>query len=281
VTALIAAPRAVPLGGHLFRWAASLGAAGAILFAAASAFAQAAATVNPGPVIIVVGERSRDRHNNDWSDWDDDWEDSWEDYNRTLLQMQRESISSQEEQTREAARAVRRDELDKTRKDAAAEREAYFQSILETSQASLRAPRGVYYRRPGSTSTEPPSPAAPTIEVGGVAYRYDQGIFWLQQGEEFLVVTAPVGAVVGALPRGAMRVPFGGASYWYFFGAFYAERDGTYAVIRPPAGLTVHYLPDGYTREKAGGADVFRFGETLFKPVFVQGVLAYQVVAGP
>ena len=42
----------------------------------------------------------------------------------------------------------------------------------------------------------------------------------------------------------------------------------------------MYYLPDGYTREKLGESDVYRFGDTLFKPVFVQGLLIYQVVAG-
>jgi hypothetical protein len=230
----------------------------------------------------AAADRAFVRHNsgdqND--DWDEDWEDAWEDYNRTLLQLQRESISSQEEQAREAERAVRREELEQNREKSAAEREAYFQAILEASQASLRAPRGVYFRKPGYTSADPPGPAAAAVEVEGVAYFYDRGIFWIQQGTDYLVVTAPAGAVVNAIPPGAVRIPFKGGSYWYFFGTFFAERSGTYAVVKPPAGLTVYYLPDGYSQEKRGAADVFRFGETLFKPVFVQGVLAYQVIAG-
>jgi hypothetical protein len=223
----------------------------------------------PGMAVVV-----------DDDDDDVDVEDLWDDYLDTMERMQRESISSQEEQAREAGRAVRRDELEKSREKALVEREAYFQAILETSQASLRAPRGVYYRKPGYTSAEPPAPAAAAIEVGGVTYIHDQGIFWLQQGSDYLVVTAPVGAVVPALPRGAARVPTGSGAYWYFFGTFFAGRDGAYAVVKPPEGLTVYYLPDGYTHEKAGGADVYRFGETLFQPVFVQGVLAFQVIAG-
>jgi len=137
----------------------------------------------------VVAQRSNWDNN-----WDDDWGDAWEDYNRTILQMQRESISSQEEQAREAGRQQRRDEIQQDRDKAAVEREAYFDAILEASQASLRAPRGVYYRKPGYSSADPPGPAATAVEVGGMPYLYDQGIFWLQQGSDYIVVTAPVGA---------------------------------------------------------------------------------------
>ena len=41
---------------------------------------------------------------------------------------------------------------------------------------------------------------------------------------------------------------------------------------------TVFYLPDGYSQEKVKGVGLYRFGDILFKPVFIQGVLAYQVV---
>jgi hypothetical protein len=272
-TAIVDA-RAAEAGARVLR-AALLGTAGAVLLGLAPPLAARAAAVNGGPVIVIVDDKNDDRDDA----WDDDWEDAWEDYNRTLLQMQRESISSQEEQAREAGRSARRDELEKSREKSAQEREAYFQAILEASQASLRSPRGVYFRKPGYSSAEPPGPAAAVVEVGGVPYLYDQGIFWLHQGTDYLVVTAPAGAIVGTLPRGAARIPFRGETYWYFFGTFFAGSDGRYAVVRPPGGLTVFYLPDGYAREQAGGADVYRFGETLFKPVFVQGVLAYQVVA--
>ena len=264
--------RAARLGARALR-AVILGALAAVLLGPALPAGGRAAAADRGGMVVA--------EHDDWdNNWDDDWEDSWEDYNRTLLQLQREAISSQEEQAREAGRAVRRDELEQSRGKSAAEREAYFDSVIEASQASLRAPRGVYYRKPGYASPDPPGERAESVEIGGIPYLYDQGIFWLQQGTDYLVVTAPAGAVVGALPRGAVPVPGGGASLWYFFGTFFARSDGGYTVVRPPAGVNVYYLPDGYTTEKAGGADVYRFGETLFKPVFIQGVLAYQVVSG-
>jgi hypothetical protein len=55
-------------------------------------------------------------------------------------------------------------------------------------------------------------------------------------------------------------------------------RGSAYEVIKPAAGLTVFYLPNGYSQEKVKGVELYRFGDILFKPVFIQGILAYQVV---
>jgi hypothetical protein len=202
-----------------------------------------------------------------------------DDYGWTLQQMQRESIASQEEQVREAGRAVRREELEKSREQQSAESRAYYESLLEASRAALRAPQGAYYRKPGSTSAEAPANAQP-VEAGGAGYLYDQGIFWLLPGPPFIVVVPPYGAVVDALPAGAYRVAARPPARHYFFGAFFEEKAGKYEVVKPAAGTMVSYLPDGYQIEQTAGATLFRYGQTLFKPVFVQGVLVYQVV-GP
>jgi hypothetical protein len=206
----------------------------------------------------------------------DDWDDDWDDYNQTILQMQRESISSQEEQAREAARAQRRAEIESQQEKSSAEHDAYFDAILADSQAALKSPQGVYYRKPGYSAAEVPN--ARTVELGGFTYHYDQGIFWLQQGSTYIVVTAPFGAVVDRLPQGVTRIQSRPRPIWYFFGTFFGERDGGYEVLKPAAGLTVFYLPDGYTQKNGDGAGPYRFGEVRFKPVFIQGVLAYQVV---
>jgi len=207
----------------------------------------------------------------------DDWDDGWDDYNQTILQLQRESIAAQEEQAREAGRALRRDEIATQQEKSAAEHKAYFDAILADSQASLKAPVGIYYRKPGYTVTEIPR-GDTTVEIGGFTYHYDQGVFWLRQGATYIVVTAPVGAVVDRLPRGATRIQFKPRPVWYFFGTFFGEKESAYEVLKPLAGLTVFYLPDGYTQENVKGAGLFRFGDIRFKPVFIQGVLAYQVV---
>jgi len=205
-----------------------------------------------------------------WGGWNDsDW---------TLLEMQDQSISSAEESAREAGRQKRRDELQVIEQKDLKEHEAYFDDILETSQAALKAPRGIYYRKPGFTSAEAPPGGSTSIEVSGSTYLYDQGIFWLQQGPQYTVVTAPIGAVVAKLPLGVTRVTSRQAAAWYLFGTFFAQKGNAFEVIKPSAGTQVFYLPDGYSQEKANGVDVYRFGDTLYRPVIVQGILAYQVV---
>lgn len=207
----------------------------------------------------------------------DEW-DEWDDYNRTILQLQRESLSSQEEQAREAGRVLRRDQIEKKQELSSAEHEAYFDAILEDSQAALKAPQGVYYRKPGYSAAEDPGGDARTVEVGGLTYRYDRGLFWLRQVSNYTVVTAPVGATVDTLPQGVTRIVSGAGPVWYFFGSFFGQKGSAYEVIKPAAGLQVFYLPDGYSQEKVKGVERYRFGDVLFKPVFIQGILAYQVV---
>jgi len=233
-------------------------------------------------------ERGRDedaRHqetsSDGWSGWDD-WSgwDGWGNTDWTRLETQHESISSAEEAGREAGRQKRRDEIEKTEQEDLKEHEAYFDQILETSLAALKEPSGIYYRKPGFTSAEAPAAGAAVIEVGGRRYLYDRGIFWLQQGSQYTVVTAPVGAVIDKLPVGVTRVASGQGAAWYLFGTFFGQKGGAFEVIRPSAGTQVFYLPDGYTQEKANGVDVYRFGDTLFRPVIIQGILAYQVVEG-
>jgi hypothetical protein len=206
------------------------------------------------------------------SDFDND-----DDFGLTILQMQREAISSQEERAREVGRERRRDEVEKLQQQQSSEHEEYFQSVLEASQASLRAPRGAYYRKPGESTQEAPSAAKP-LEVAGVGYLYDRGVFWLTPGPPFIVVTAPYGAVVEELPAGAYRIFGKEAPRYYYFGTFYEEKDGKFEVVRPAAGTLVSYLPDGYQTDQAQGTTRYLFGPTHFKPVFVQGVLVYQVV---
>jgi len=208
----------------------------------------------------------------------DDWDDDWSDYNQTIIQMQRESLSSQEEQAREAGRVMRREEIEKQQDKSSAEHEAYFDAILEDNQAALRAPLGVYYRKPGYSSADGPGSAARTVEVGDLTYLYDLGVFWFQQGPSFIVVTAPVGAAVDRLPQGVTRLASKPRLVWYYFGTFFGEKGGAYEVLKPPAGLTVFYLPDGYGQEMVKGVARYRFGDIFFKPVFIQGLLAYQVV---
>lgn len=248
------------------------------LIAAILGLAIAAAGLFPPADAAAQSRRIRVRERSSSSSFSSDpW--GTDDFGWTLLRMQRESIASQEELAREAGRQVRRAELEQKLEAEAAERAEYFDSLIEASRAALRAPQGVYYRKPGFLSTEPPAAGTPTVTVGGITYLYDRGIFLLAQGTQYVVVTAPVGAVVGALPAGAYPVATKAGPLQYFFGTFFRAKDGGFEVVVPPAGALVSYVPDGYEIEPVKGSVRYRFGPTTFKPVFFQGVLVYQVVA--
>lgn len=194
-----------------------------------------------------------------------------------------ESQAWAEEQAREAGRAKRRDEIEAKKEVDSAAHAAYTAEILNASKASLNAPKGVYYRKPGWTSTDPPAPTAQTISAevqgGMIALVYDQGIFWLQRGADYVVVVPPLGVVVDKLPPGVRAQPVkGGGMLYYFFGTYFKAKGDAYEVVKPPAGTIVGYLPDGYTQEGTDEAPVYKFGPVSYKQVFVAGNLAYQAI---
>jgi hypothetical protein len=184
-----------------------------------------------------------------------------------------------QEAAREAGREKRREEVQQQKAKNMAEHEAYFDSVVANSQASMQAPRDVYYRKPGYVSGEAPGSAAQVVEISGVQVFVDQGIFWVKQGQQYVVVAAPVGVVVDTIPPATTRVATKAGEYGYFFGTFYQRSGEKFVVVKPPAGLNVTYLPDGYQQEDtADGGKIYRFGKIAFKPVMAMGVLVYQVV---
>jgi len=191
-----------------------------------------------------------------------------------------EDRESSEESAREAGRQVRREEVEKKKEANAAEHAAYTDAIMAESKASVQAPRGVYYRKPGFISGEAPGSGAQVIEESGVKVFYEQGIFWVKQGTQYVVVNAPYGVVVDTIPAATTRVANRqGEEYGYFFGTFFQRKDKKFVVVKPPVGMNVTYLPDGYITEGAKDGTIYKVGNTTFKPVFVLGVLVYQVVA--
>ncbi len=174
-------------------------------------------------------------------------------------------------------RERRQGEVQKEQEKSSADHEAYFDSIIQSSQASLQAPQGVYYRKPGFASTEPPG-SATRVAVDGIFFLYEQGIFWLQQGGKYIVVPAPFGAVVDQIPEATNQLPAGTEVLHYYFGAFYSQKDGKYVVVKPPAGSVVSYLPDGYQQETVKGATLYKFGALHFKAISNHGLLAFQIV---
>jgi len=211
-----------------------------------------------------------------WDDWGG-YDSGYGGYDSFDEQDARESG---EEAAREAGREKRREEVEQKKAANSLEHAAYTDAIIEASKASVQAPRGVYYRKPGYVSSEAPGSGAQVFEESGIKVFYEQGIFWAKQGTQYVVVTAPVGLVVDTLPAATTRVANkAGAEYGYFFGTFFQRKDKKFVVVKPPVGLNVTYLPDGYETSGTTEATIYKFGNTTFKPVFVMGILVYQVVS--
>jgi len=192
-----------------------------------------------------------------------------------------QGISAAEESRREAGRAKRREEIGEAKeahtKDFLAGREAQ----RAASRAASRAPRDAYYRKPGTTEASLP-PSSAKFEVGGKEYHYSRGMFYRELAGKYLVVPAPVGAVVDALPEGYGVASYKGDfdTYAYYFGTFYVEENGKFKVVSPPAGTVVGYIPDGYTEAKVDETLEYQFGSITYRPAFYGDETVYEVVKG-
>ncbi len=194
---------------------------------------------------------------------------------RDRIRMQREAISAQDEARREPGRERRRDEIAEEMEQAERDFLASQESMRNASRASIGAPRGSYYRRPGSTTSELPAGHS-ILELEKGRYGYYSGIFFRETPGGHVAVTAPAGATVESLPGGAMEIPHQqGAGYHYYFGTFFTESGEGFTVVAPPDGIVVPYLPDGYATERVDGGTRYTFGGVRYRPFYREGVLVY------
>ena len=80
------------------------------------------------------------------------------------------------------------------------------------------------------------------ISLGGLDYFYFEGLFYRGHGEHYVVVEAPVGAVVAGIPT-CKPVIVGGLAYFMINGNFYLETRAGYQVVAPPKELIVETPP--------------------------------------
>ena len=196
---------------------------------------------------------------------------------RDAVRLQRESISAAEEARRETGRSARRNEIEA---EADAQEKAYLESresSRDASWAARRAPRGYYYRIPGSLSPSLPE-SRRTVEVGGKEYVYFQGIFYREGPSGYTVVHAPVGARIPELPAGHSTLHNGEAEYYYYFGTYFAGADGAVTIVQPQPGVIVPYLPYGYSVEHRDGVRHYLFGGVRYRPFYDEGVLVFAVL---
>lgn len=196
---------------------------------------------------------------------------------RDAIRLQRESISADEEARRETGRSARRSEIEA---EIDAREKAYLESRESTRDAAWaarRAPRGYYYRTPGTLSPSLPA-GRRAVDVDGKEYVYFQGIFHREGPSGYTVVHAPVGARIPELPAGHSKLYNGESEYYYYFGTYFADADGAVTIVQPQPGVIVPYLPYGYSIEHRDGVQNYLFGGVRYRPFYDEGILVFAVL---
>jgi hypothetical protein len=121
--------------------------------------------------------------------------------------------------------------------------------------------------------------AAILVSVGDDDYYYDEGVYYVQEGDQYTVVAAPVGAEVEVLPSGYEEVSMPPNTYYYYGGTFYElSTAGKYKVVKAPVGAVITHLPEGATEVEVNGEKVLKYNDAYFLPVSLNGEDAFQVV---
>ena len=116
-----------------------------------------------------------------------------------------------------------------------------------------------------------------TVAFGNASYFYDgDGIYYQPQSDgDYVVVQAPVGAIVPYLPSGIVTIPVGPTNYYYLDGVFYVQQDSGYAVVNPPPGIVVPQAPSDADQVVINGTVVYQYNGFNYAPSIQDGVTVY------
>ena len=130
----------------------------------------------------------------------------------------------------------------------------------------------------------------------------------MQSGTGYVVVSAPPGAVVHAVPAATTVVYVGTTPYYYIGGTYYVattdpapqsvatgksdakeesvamiegEDKNNYKVVAPPVGATVPYVPEEATKKKVKGKEYFVYSGTYYQAFASGGETIFMVVEDP
>lgn len=78
-----------------------------------------------------------------------------------------------------------------------------------------------------------------TVLVCGLPYYYDSGFFYRRGSSGYVLVTAPVGAVVPILPVSSQTVMINGRMYYTYDNVYYVEQPTGYVVVTQPTVTTI------------------------------------------
>lgn len=110
-------------------------------------------------------------------------------------------------------------------------------------------------------------------------FQYYEGVFYQKDDEGYVVVPAPVGASVKSIPDNYEKVEVGENEFHYYWGGtFYEKKGNEFIVVPPTAGALVTNISEGGEEVKMGERVLYRFGETYYMPVSVDGKNMYEIV---
>ena len=91
----------------------------------------------------------------------------------------------------------------------------------------------------GALVAKPPKNAQPTV-VSGQQYYYSDGNYYQPQGDQYQVVSPPMGAEVDRIPANAKSFEVGGDTYLAvgetYYRVYYRGSDPVYQVVPNPIG---------------------------------------------
>ena len=115
--------------------------------------------------------------------------------------------------------------------------------------------------------------------INGAPYYYDDGIYYQQTNNFYQEIYPPAGAVVMALPDGAVEIDAGNIIYYYAGGAFYTQNDSGFVIVAAPMGILVPEPPQGAVQVFVNGIALYQFNGVYYQPIFNNGVTQYITVS--
>lgn len=144
---------------------------------------------------------------------------------------------------------------------------------------SRRAPHWHYTDLPRRGTVVDYCPSrAQVIKYGAVPYYYYEGVFYKLQNRKYVVVRAPFGMRVGAVPFGCHAFYHHGKQYYYYYGTYYVQRGNYYETVSAPVGSLVESIPDGYEKLIVNGETYYIVDGVQYKAVLYDGEIWYEVI---
>jgi hypothetical protein len=90
-----------------------------------------------------------------------------------------------------------------------------------------------------------------TLRVANMLYYYQEGTYYQETPSGYVVVSAPRGAVIAALPERHKVIVYDNTDYYYYNNVYYVKQPTGYAVVTPPPSVVTSNAPAVEAPEKS------------------------------